>query len=230
MRLLQAIFQDVAYQFKYGFYLLYGFFSVIYIGGLLLCPVEYKKTVASLIILSDPAMLGSFFIGGIWLLEKGEGLHGYRVITPLRNLEYIVAKAGSLALIAVSSVLLITAFGLKYTVNYWSLIGNVFFGSLIFTTAALIIATYARSVNHYLLLIAPLEVIVTLPALLAICGLNFPLLELLPGMAVWRLVNNDLSQSRNNPSLYLLLAFWLILIMLLGNKRLAMVSDGQQEQ
>jgi len=60
MRFLSTLLNDVRFQVKYGFYFLYAFFSSIYIAVLLVCPQEYKKIAAAIIILSDPAMLGSF--------------------------------------------------------------------------------------------------------------------------------------------------------------------------
>lgn len=73
MRFINALKNDVRFQIKYGFYFLYAFFSAVYIAVLVVTPPVYQKIVSSLIVLSDPAMLGVFFVGGIWLLEKGEG-------------------------------------------------------------------------------------------------------------------------------------------------------------
>lgn len=93
MRILNAIKNDIRFQIKYGFYFLYFFFTVVYIVALRITPSEYKNMAASLIILTDPAMLGVFFMGGIWLLEKGEGLHRFWSISPLRTIEYVWSKA-----------------------------------------------------------------------------------------------------------------------------------------
>ncbi len=126
MRFLSALVNDIRYQIKYGFYFLYVFFSVIYIAILFLCPAEYRKAVASIIVLTDPAMLGSVFIGAIWLLEKGEGLHSYWGISPLRPIEYILSKAMSLAIISTISADLIVIFGLRIVVNYFLLSISIF--------------------------------------------------------------------------------------------------------
>ena len=107
MRFFHALKNDIRFQIKYGFYFLYAFFSGVYIAVLLLIPSQYKIMAASLIILTDPAMLGVFFTGGIWLLEKGEGLHRFWSASPLRPCEYILSKSISLAILSTISADLI---------------------------------------------------------------------------------------------------------------------------
>lgn len=77
MRALNIFLYDVRYQFKYGFYFLYTVVSIVYIVILLFIPEDFLRPIASIIILTDPAALGFFFIGGMVLLERGEGLHSY---------------------------------------------------------------------------------------------------------------------------------------------------------
>jgi len=77
MRLLMATAHDIRYQAKYGFYFLYAFITVVYSAILYFLPDQHKSIGASLILLTDPATLGFFFVGGIWLLEKDEGYTGF---------------------------------------------------------------------------------------------------------------------------------------------------------
>ncbi len=229
MRFVSTLKNDMRYQMKYGFYFLYTFFTVLYIVLLVFCPDEYKIQVASIIILSDPAMLGSFFIGAIWLLEKDEGLHGYWSISPLRPIEYILSKAISLAIISTVSADLIVLIGLREVTDYFALSIGVFMGSTIFTTIGLIVASYARSVNHYMLLIAPLELVVTLPPIIAVFGISHPIFDVLPGFALWRIINDSID-GWGNPSiwLYLILVIWLGISLVLAHGRIewAMQARG----
>lgn len=132
MRFFHALKNDIRFQIKYGFYFLYAFFSVVYIAVLILVPSEYKKMTASLIILTDPAMLGVFFIGGIWLLEKGEGLHRFWSVSPLRPIEYILSKSISLAILSTISADLIVLIGMRSIVRFVSLSFRVFIGAVAF--------------------------------------------------------------------------------------------------
>lgn len=232
MRFLSALVNDIRYQMKYGFYFLYAFFSAIYIAALFLCPYEYRKTVASIIILTDPAMLGSFFIGGIWLLEKSEGLHSYWGISPLRPMEYILSKAVSLAIISTVSADLIMIIGLREMVNYFALSIIVFTGSMIFTTIGLLVASYARSVNHYLLLVAPLQIFLVLPPILAAIGLTHPVLDILPSMALWRVISFSIGMTdRGGIWMYLILALWIGIVLLLASIRIpnALQTEGGEK-
>ena len=236
MRFVSELTSDIRFQMKYGFYFMYLFFSVIYIAVLFLCPREYGKTAASLIILTDPAMLGSFFIGGIWLLEKGEGLHSYLSVSPLRPLEYILSKAVSLAVISTVSADLIILIGLRAPVHYFLLSVSVFTGSMIFTVVGLIIASYARSVNHYLLLVSPLEMLVVLPPVFALFGMTHPVWSLTPGMAMWRIIGHCIGMSSGiqTPALSIILALWLIIIAAAACRRISQAmrmqgSDGSRK-
>lgn len=223
---------DIRYQMKYGFYFLYAFFNAIYIVALFLCPHEYRKAVASIIVLTDPAMLGSFFIGAIWLLEKGEGLHSYWGISPLRPMEYILSKAMSLAIISTVSADLIMIIGLREMVNYFALSISVFIGSMVFTTIGLLVASHARSVNHYSLLVAPLEVFVALPPIIAAFGLTHPVLDILPGMALWRVISYAIGMtSRIEIWMYLILALWIGIALFLASGRISkamQIEEGEK--
>lgn len=232
MRFLSALLNDIRYQIKYGFYFLYAFFSAVYITALLICPQEYKRTAASIIILSDPAMLGSFFIGGIWLLEKSEGLHKYWGISPLRTFEYILSKAISLALISTVTANLIAVIGLQHDINYATLSLSTFVGSMVFTTIGLIIATYARSVNQYMILVSPLGIITTIPPILAAFGISHPAFDVSPGMALWHFINYSLGKASTIEIwIFLILSLWLCVAFLLANGRIlfAMQMEGGEK-
>ena len=232
MRFLLTLINDIRYQFKYGFYFLYVFFSVIYVAILFLCPAEYRKVVASIIVLTDPAMLGSFFIGAIWLLEKGEGLHSYWGISPLRPIEYILSKAISLAIISTISADLIVIFGLRINVNYFVLSISIFTSSMIFTMIGLLLASYARSVNQYMLLVSPLEIVVTVPPILAVFGITHPVFNTIPGMALWRMISYSIGVVESMGVWpYFILIFWFEIVLLLASGRIpkAMQADGGEK-
>ena len=185
MKWFRVLFQDVRYQIQYGFYFLYAFISMIYIGILQLVPESARLDVASVIILSDPAMLGFFFIGGIWLLEKGEGLHQYWSVLPTKPLTYITAKMLSLALISTLSGFLIAGLSGLKSMNYLILGAVLPMGAGIFTLVGLTLATGARTVNHYLVLTIPAELSLLLPPSLLLCGLDHSLLYVFPGTQLW---------------------------------------------
>lgn len=221
MRFFSALINDMRYQARYGFYFLYGFISAVYTAVLILCPQEYRKTAASIIILTDPAMIGAFFIGGIWLLEKGEGLHGFWAASPLRPAEYVLSKAVSLSVISTLAAGLIALAGLGTDVDYPVLLIAVFTGAMVFTLLGLLLASRARSINHYMLIASgPLTALLT-PPIVAAFGASAPLLDITPGMALWRVIVRSIGVDTGPAHLvFLILLAWLGLFLFLANRRI----------
>lgn len=61
---------DIRFQAKYGFYFLYAALTVIYGVVLFAVPEGWREKTAAILIFSDPASMGLFFMGAIVLLEK----------------------------------------------------------------------------------------------------------------------------------------------------------------
>ncbi len=232
MRMFRTLCNDIKYQMKYGFYVLYLFISVVYILALAVCPEAYKKTIASLIIFTDPAMLGMFFIGGIWLLEKGEGIHRIIIVSPLRPIEYILSKAISLGLISTLTAIFIALIGLKVAANYFVLSVGIWIGSMIFTMIGMLLASYANSVNQYILYITPPSIILAAPAILVAFGITHPLLEILPGTALWHLISYSIGMTKHlNIWIWVVLLLWLGIVVFFLNIHipLALQAEGGEK-
>lgn len=216
MRFFRVLLCDMHYQFKYGFYLLYVLISLLYSGMLLISPVQIQREAAAVIIMSDPAALGFFFIGGLVLLEKGEGLHSYLAIIPVTTGEYILAKVFSLSFISTLAGLAIATVGLRGQVNYVLMAAALLTGSAIFTLFGLAVGSMARSVNHYLVLGIPVGVALMGPSLLTAFGMTNPLIEALPSTLLLRLlcvtagleIPYSIAVVMTGLVLWLLPAFW----------------------
>ena len=150
MRLLNAIKQDIQFQLRHGFYYAYGLVTIIYIVLMRMLPVEIRSFAATFIIFTDPAVLGAFFIGGIVLLEKGQGVLQHLFITPLRVKEYVLSKVISLMLLSLLSSLaiVVSAFGLDFNILLFIL--AVALSSIFFTLAGLLLAVRVNTVNEYI--------------------------------------------------------------------------------
>ncbi len=166
MKLLKLLWGDIRYQLKYGFYLAYAIVAVFYVVVLALVPLQFSKQVVAFIIFSDPAALGFFFVGGIFLLERDEDLHSYFAILPIVNWYYILAKVISLALISLIVALLISLVGATSTVNYSLLSLAVILGATLFTALGIAVATCSKSINHYFVLSLFASIILMIPLLL----------------------------------------------------------------
>lgn len=188
MRFLRVLLTDTQYQLKYGFYFLYLILSALYVGILLLLPAEIRREGAALMIWSDPAALGFFFIGGIVLLEKGEGLHNYLSVLPVTAGEYILAKVLSLSLVSTLAGMAIAVLGLGGQVQYLLLLPGLFLGSAVFTLFGLMVGVRAQSVNHYLVMGIPVGMALMSPSFVIFAGLTHPLVEVLPSTMLLRIL------------------------------------------
>ena len=212
MRFTQVFFGDVRYQLKYGFYLIYAVISAIYIGIIRILPVEIQQFGAAFIIWSDPAALGFFFIGGIVLLERGEGLHSYFSILPVTMSEYLWSKVVSLSVISTLTGLLIAAIGLSGEVAYQFLIPGLLVGSILFTFFGLAVGFRARSVNHYMAMSVPMGVLLMGPSILTVIGVTNPILEVLPATLLLRILYASVGIAVPYPVLFAVVGLFVWLI------------------
>ena len=170
MRFKNLLRWDLRFQARYGFYLLYGFLTIFYTMVLFAIPQSWKEKAAAMLIFSDPAAMGLFFMGAIVLLEKSQKVTSYFTITPLKAAEYVCSKVLSLSAIA-----LVVATALALVAGYKSilpLLVGTFLASAIFTLCGIIVATKISSLNQFILATVPIEIIGFIPAILHLFGVG----------------------------------------------------------
>lgn len=221
MRFLRVFLCDARYQYRYGFYFLYVIMSAVYIGILLMLPTELKRVGTALIIFSDPAALGFFFIGGMLLLERGEGIHSYFSILPVTSGEYVMAKVLSLSVISTLTGIIIVVATLGGQVNYLILTVALLTGSTVFTLFGIAVGAMARSVNHYFVICVPAGFILMSPALLTVVGRTNPLFELFPATLLLRLLYSAVGLSVPYSAIIMVagLIIWLLPAFWIANTR-----------
>lgn len=161
MRMINLILGDIRFQFKYGFYFIYVVFCTLYVFLIFLFPETWRETAAGIMIYSDPAAMGLFFMGAIVLLEKSQRVLNALAVSPVTVFEYIVAKIVSLAFISVLvSWVIALAAGLK---NIPLVLLTTLLTSGVFTLLGLIAATKINSLNQYTIMTVPLEIICFVP-------------------------------------------------------------------
>ena len=184
MRLIGAIKSDLRFQYKHGFYAVYTLITVLYIiimhkipGGLI------KDYAGALIVFSDPAMLGFFFIGGIIMLEKQQGVIDYLAVTPLSPEEYITAKLATLGFLSICAAVVITLTTHAAGVNWLILLLAIASVSVFFTLYGFLVAAGCRTINQYFLRMIPFLLLIILPCFAV---LEFPyswVFNVLPNVA-----------------------------------------------
>ena len=184
MRLIAALKSDLRFQYKHGFYAVYTFITVLYIIIMQKIPSGLiKDYAAALIVFSDPAMLGFFFIGGIIMLEKQQGIIDYLAVTPLSPQEYIKAKLATLGLLSIAASILITLTTHFQGVNWLILIVAIAAVSVFFTLYGFLVAAGCRTINQYFLRMIPFLLLTILPCFAVI---QFPyswVFSVLPNVA-----------------------------------------------
>jgi fluoroquinolone transport system permease protein len=160
---INALKADVRFQFKQGFYLVYIILTLFYMILLDKLPTEWKSAVVPLVIFSDPAMVGFFFIGALVMLEKVQGVTQYVVVTPLRSVEYLLAKALSLTVLALAATFLITLTVYDQPLNWFLLILGVILTSFFFVLYGFVVAAPCITMNQFFIRMIPFLLLIILP-------------------------------------------------------------------
>jgi fluoroquinolone transport system permease protein len=188
MRLIHALWADICFQFRQGFFLVYAILTVMYLILLSFVPIESMKIVLPVVVFSDPAMLGLIFIGGIIMLEKIQGVLSVIVVTPLRATEYLLSKMLSLILVSVLAGFAITAFSRHETVNWLLLFASLCLSSGFFTLFGIMICAGCQTINQYFVRTIPYMLLLMLPCFSLI---GFPyswLFNIVPSVAALHLM------------------------------------------
>lgn len=161
MKIVNLVVSDIHFQWKYGFYFIYLVLTLLYVCVLGAIPDSFKEKAGAIMIYSDPAAMGLFFMGAIVLLEKSQKVLNAIAISPVKVSEYILSKTVALIFISciVATVLAITAGNTKLL----AVIGGTAITSAIFTMLGIITATKIASLNQFLFFIIPIEIICLIP-------------------------------------------------------------------
>jgi len=190
MRILNALKSDVKFQLKQGFYAVYIVITLFYILVVGQLPKDIAKIAVPFAVFSDPSLVGFFFIGGIVMLEKVQGIIQYLVITPLTTREYLIAKVLSLAMLAEAAGLTIAFASQREGFNWVVLVIGIFLTSSFFTLYGFVAAAGCDTINQYFLKMVPYMMIIILPCFFFV-NWNLPyqwVFNLFPSMAGLKLI------------------------------------------
>ena len=178
---------DARLQYRYGIYAAYAFVVAFYIAILTVGRGLLPAWGVGLVIFSDPAAVGFFFLGALVMLEKGEGVRTALAITPLRAQTYLVSKIVTLGGLGFgTSAILILVHG--SVANPALLLVAVALTSLSFIGLGMPIALRFRTVNGYLVGSASFLTPLIAPAALALLDPMPVWLALWPPVAEFRLI------------------------------------------
>ncbi len=209
MKLGSMIALDMRFQFRYGFYFLYFFLTLLYCAMLAAFPPAWQSRIAVLLIFSDPAAIGLFFMGAIVLYEKSERVLDSLAVSPVSACEYIISKLVSLALVSTLAALCIGGAGslLRHPLYF---ILAVFFGSCLFSALGLMVAVLVPTLNAFILAVVPFEIVINIPAVAYIFGWRPSWILFHPGVSMVELFG---AGERSALALAILVV-WTLLVML----------------
>lgn len=189
MRLANALKSDITFQFRQGFYWVYLFLTLVYMVVMSKLPAGNVKMYGVAIgVFSDPSVVGFFFIGGIVMLEKIQGVFKYIGVTPLSPVQYLMSKALSLSLLSVSAALAIVLATYRGKVDFVLLLSGVFLSSLFFTLFGFLVASTARNINQYFIKMIPFLLAIVIPCSSFFIKIDSPFFDVFPTVAGIKLV------------------------------------------
>jgi len=216
LKLGKLIKADLFFLARYGIFFVYAVFILVYLLLLHYIPGETGTFVMKLLVFSDPAAMGLFFMGAVVLLEKSQRVNCSLAVSPITVGDYVISK--SLAfMIAGLLVALIIVFGSGRILGPAGFLG-VAGASLLFSMGGLLVASKTKSLNHFIICCLPVEVLISAPGFLF--AFNFftsPLWIIHPGVAAMNLLFKEISPARCLLSLLSLLS-WNGLVFLLTKK------------
>lgn len=162
MKIINLIKWDMNLQARSGIYFLYFIMTCVYLMIISALPHSIREIGTALIIYSDPAALGLFFMGAIILLEKSQRVVNAFNISPVKPCEYVISKVLSLSIVS-TIVAAILAAASDFS-SILRVVMGVIPGSVIFTLVGIIMASRAKGLNNFVFLTIPCEIILFIPA------------------------------------------------------------------
>lgn len=206
---LNSLKSDILFQFNQGFYLIYFVVAILYICLLSLLPKNWIPYTLPFLLFSDPSVLGLFFIGGILLLEKEQGILSLLSITPLSVDHYLLSKLISLGTLSV--FVSIGIFALSYGQgNYFLLIIGVFSASILFTLLGIWIVSFSSSLNSFFLNMIPITLVGMVPCFFLYSPYSSFWLNFFPSVAAFRLILGSVSPISQTEILFCIT--WIFII------------------
>ncbi|MCI2047954.1 MAG: ABC transporter permease, partial [Faecalibacterium sp.] len=164
---------------------------------------QARRVTAAILVYTDPAAMGLFFMGAFLLLGKSQRVNCALAVSPVTAGEYILSKAVSLM---VPGILVGTVICLFGGIALGAALPAIALASILFSLCGLFAAVKTTTLNGFMIAVVPAEIVICLPAILVPFGLlAAPAWGLHPGVAAMRLI---CGQTQGWPLLILALAAW----------------------
>ena len=210
MKLRSLVKSDLFFLARYGIFLVYAVFIVVYLITLHYIPGQMGTFVMKLLVFSDPAAMGLFFMGAVVLLEKSQRVNCSIAVSPVTTAQYTLSKSIAF-LVSGLAVGLVIAFGSGRYLTVWAIIGLAG-SSLLFSMGGLFVATKTQSLNQFIICSLPVEIFISAPGFIfAFDKLTSPLWIIHPGVASVNLLFKESDIAANVFSI-ISLVIWNVIV------------------
>lgn len=163
MTLWHLMKNDFRFQWRHGIHGAYAVVVLLYAITLRLMPVSIRPELLAGLLFSDVTVFGFFFVGGIVLLEKSQGVLTPFFMSPLPPATYLYSKMATMMLNSLFfGTVLILASGVA-PFHWGETLLSVLFMSIFFTLTGLAIAMRAPHLNAYFMLSVPVTLLLSAP-------------------------------------------------------------------
>ena len=164
-RLAATVRLDLRLQLRNGFYYAVAFLLVCWFVLLTRLPAIDWGYVLPAFVFGNLVMVNFYFVGGLVLLEKGEGTLEAQVVTPLADWEYLASKTGTLAALSVVEQIVIvwSAYGAGFAPV--PLVAGTLLAGVLYTLTGFVLVARYRSINEFLFPSSLFTVAISLPML-----------------------------------------------------------------
>lgn len=187
-RLTATMKWDVRLQWRNGFY----YAAIVIVAFFLLAfsqiAIDNIAWIMPYMLINNMVIGTFYFMGGLVLLEKGEGSLVARVTTPLRPAEYLSAKVATLTVLTLVESVLIVVIAVGWDLNWLLVLVGVTGTAVFFCLVGFIAVVRYDSINEYLLPSILYVLIVSLPLGFYLANWEHWLLYLHPLQAMLTLI------------------------------------------
>lgn len=141
---------DIRLQLRNGFYYVTAFVVALWVVVFSQIPAIDFVWLLPGLILGNLIINTFYFIGGLVLLEKGEGTLEAQIVTPLRTWEYLASKVASLIILSLVENTLLVVLLHGFDFNPLPLMLGIAAASAIYSLAGFIAVARYASINEYL--------------------------------------------------------------------------------
>lgn len=208
MRTLNLIKGDLRFIQKYGIMMVYVIFTAVYLIALTVIKGTAKEITAEILVYTDPAAMGLFFMGAFIMLEKSQRVNCALAISPVKLDEYILSKAVSLLVPGTIVGVILCAYAAPH--NLLPATFSIVLSSVMFSLCGLIAAVNTDTLNGFMIAVIPFEILIIAPALFYKFEVLVSDLWIIhPGVSALRLISGNCKMW---PLAILSIIFWTAVI------------------